>query len=61
MEASAPVHPRIEPEPPEWQPRALWVGAPAGNNVWGAIVWCLVIIAVFAPLAVARYRRAASD
>ena len=41
--------------------RALWVGAPAGNNVWGAIVWCLVIIAVFAPLAVARYRRTASD
>ncbi len=27
MEASAPVHPRIEPEPPEWQPRAMWVGA----------------------------------
>lgn len=27
MEASAPVHPRIEPEPPEWQPRALWAGA----------------------------------
>jgi heme/copper-type cytochrome/quinol oxidase subunit 3 len=27
MEASAPVHPRIEPEPPEWQPRALWLGA----------------------------------
>jgi heme/copper-type cytochrome/quinol oxidase subunit 3 len=27
MEASAPVHPRIEPEPPEWQPRSLWVGA----------------------------------
>jgi len=27
MEASAPVHPRIEPEPPSWQPRALWVGA----------------------------------
>jgi hypothetical protein len=26
MEASAPVHPRIEPEPPEWQPRAMWVG-----------------------------------
>ncbi len=41
--------------------RALWVGAPAGNNVWGAVVWSLVIIAVFAPLAVARYRRAASD
>ncbi len=27
MEASAPVHSRIEPEPPEWQPRALWIGA----------------------------------
>ncbi len=40
--------------------RALWVGAPAGNYVWGAVVWSLVIIAAFAPLAVARYRRAAS-
>jgi heme/copper-type cytochrome/quinol oxidase subunit 3 len=25
--ASAPTHPEIELEPPEWQPRALWVGA----------------------------------
>jgi len=39
--------------------RSLWLGAPAGNNVWGAVVWALAIIAVFAPLAVARYRRAA--
>jgi ABC transporter DrrB family efflux protein len=39
--------------------RALWVGAPAGNSVWGGFVWALVIIAIFAPLAVARYRRAA--
>jgi ABC-2 type transport system permease protein/oleandomycin transport system permease protein len=39
--------------------RSLWVGAPAGNNVWGAVVWSLVLIAVFAPLAVWRYRRAA--
>jgi ABC transporter DrrB family efflux protein len=39
--------------------RALWVGAPAGNSVWGAVVWSLVILAVFAPLAVARYRRTA--
>ena len=39
--------------------RALWLGAPAGDNVWGAVVWALVIIAVFAPLAVARYRHAA--
>jgi heme/copper-type cytochrome/quinol oxidase subunit 3 len=29
MEASAssPTHPEIELEPPEWQPRAMWVGA----------------------------------
>jgi ABC transporter DrrB family efflux protein len=40
--------------------RSLWIGAPAGNSVWGAVVWSLVILAVFAPLAVARYRRAAS-
>jgi ABC-2 type transport system permease protein/oleandomycin transport system permease protein len=40
--------------------RHLWIGQPAGNYVWGAVVWALVIIAVFAPLAVARYRRAAS-
>jgi ABC-2 type transport system permease protein/oleandomycin transport system permease protein len=39
--------------------RALWVGAPAGNSVWGAVVWSLVILGVFAPLAVRRYRRAA--
>ena len=39
--------------------RALWVGAPAENYVWGAVVWSLVILAVFAPLAVRRYRRAA--
>ncbi|HEY2398582.1 MAG TPA: ABC transporter permease [Solirubrobacteraceae bacterium] len=41
--------------------RSLWLGAPAGNNVWGAVVWSLAIIAVFAPLAVARYRRTAGQ
>jgi ABC transporter DrrB family efflux protein len=40
--------------------RHLWIGAPAGNYVWGAVVWALVIVAVFSPLAVARYRSAAS-
>jgi ABC-2 type transport system permease protein/oleandomycin transport system permease protein len=39
--------------------RALWLGAPAQNSVGGAAVWSLVILVVFAPLAVARYRRAA--
>jgi ABC-2 type transport system permease protein/oleandomycin transport system permease protein len=38
--------------------RHLWLGTPAGNDVWGAVVWCIVILAVFAPLSVARYRRA---
>jgi ABC transporter DrrB family efflux protein len=41
--------------------RSLWIGAPAGNNVWGAVVWALVIVGVFAPLAVSRYRRAAGQ
>lgn len=34
MGASAPAHPHLEPEPPEWQPRALWVG---GRLLCGAI------------------------
>jgi ABC transporter DrrB family efflux protein len=37
--------------------RSLWVGAPAGNNVWEALLWIVAILVVFAPLAVARYRR----
>jgi ABC transporter DrrB family efflux protein len=36
--------------------RALWVGTPAENYVWGGVVWSLVILAVFAPLAIWRYR-----
>jgi ABC-2 type transport system permease protein/oleandomycin transport system permease protein len=39
--------------------RALWLGAPAGNDVWGAAAWALAISAVFAALAVRRYRAAA--
>jgi ABC transporter DrrB family efflux protein len=41
--------------------RALWLGAPAGNDVWGAVAWCLGLIAVFAPLSVSRYRRAVAS
>jgi ABC transporter DrrB family efflux protein len=41
--------------------RHLWLGAPAHNSVWGAVVWSFVIVAAFAPLAVARYRRATNE
>lgn len=41
--------------------RALWLGAPAGNSIWGAVVWTVAIILVFAPLAVHRYRRATGN
>src|SRR5437588_1095078 len=34
MEASAPLSAHVDPEPPEWQPRALWVG---GRLLCGAI------------------------
>jgi ABC-2 type transport system permease protein/oleandomycin transport system permease protein len=40
--------------------RALWLGTPAGSDVWGAFVWALIITSIFAPLSVARYRHAVS-
>jgi ABC transporter DrrB family efflux protein len=40
--------------------RALWLGAPAGNNVVGALAWTVGFIAVFAPIAIMRYRRVSS-
>ena len=41
--------------------RALFVGGPAGNDVWGAVAWCVGLIAFFAPFAVFRYRRAVAQ
>lgn len=38
--------------------RSLFVGAPAGNDIWGSIAWCVGLIAVFGTLAVRRYRSA---
>jgi ABC transporter DrrB family efflux protein len=38
--------------------RALFVGTPAGNDVWLAVAWSFAIIAVFGLLSVARYQRA---
>jgi ABC-type multidrug transport system permease subunit len=40
--------------------RSLWIGTPANSDVWMSFVWCVVLIAVFAPLAVARYRKVAA-
>jgi ABC-2 type transport system permease protein/oleandomycin transport system permease protein len=39
--------------------RPLLLGGPAAAHAVAAILWCAGIIAVFAPLAVLRYRRAA--
>ncbi len=36
--------------------RSLWLGTPANSDVWMAFVWCVILIAIFAPLAVRRYR-----
>ena len=41
--------------------RALFVDAPAGNDIWGAVLWIAGLIVVFATLAVHRYRRAVSS
>jgi ABC transporter DrrB family efflux protein len=38
--------------------RALFIGTPAGNDIWGAVAWSIGIIAVFSVLSVWRYRRA---
>jgi ABC transporter DrrB family efflux protein len=50
----------------EWNPfsitvnavRALFIGDPAGNSVWGAVAWSIGIAAVFGVLAVTKYKRA---
>jgi ABC transporter DrrB family efflux protein len=40
--------------------RSLWIGTPAHTDVWMSFVWCFGLIAVFAPLAVSRYRQVAA-
>jgi ABC-2 type transport system permease protein/oleandomycin transport system permease protein len=37
--------------------RALFLGTPAGNDIWLALFWTFAIIAAFAPLSAWRYRR----
>ena len=38
--------------------RALFVGGPAGNDIWGSIAWSVGLVVVFGTLAVRRYRTA---
>jgi ABC-2 type transport system permease protein len=40
--------------------RSLWIGTPPHTDVWMAFVWCTALTAVFAPLAIAKYRRVAA-
>jgi ABC transporter DrrB family efflux protein len=40
--------------------RALWIGDPGGNSIWGAVVWSIGLAVAFATLATARYKRAVS-
>jgi ABC-2 type transport system permease protein len=40
--------------------RSLWIGTPANSDVWMSFIWCFVLIAIFAPLAVTRYRKVAA-
>jgi ABC transporter DrrB family efflux protein len=37
--------------------RALWLNQPAGDSIWLALVWSVVLIVLFAPLAVSKYRK----
>jgi ABC-type multidrug transport system permease subunit len=41
--------------------RSLWLDTPANTDIWMSFVWCVVLTAVFAPLAVARYRRVTAN
>ncbi len=38
--------------------RALFIGGPAGHDIWGSVLWCIGLIAVFGLLSVRRYRQA---
>jgi ABC-2 type transport system permease protein/oleandomycin transport system permease protein len=40
--------------------RSLWLGTPANTDVWMSFIWCALLIGVFAPLAIARYRSVAA-
>jgi len=41
--------------------RSLWLDIPPHSDVWMSFVWIFALIAVFAPLAVARYRKVTAN
>jgi ABC transporter DrrB family efflux protein len=41
--------------------RSLWLNTPANTDVWMAFIWCIALTAIFAPLAVRRYRTVAAS
>jgi ABC-type multidrug transport system permease subunit len=41
--------------------RSLWLDTPANTDIWMSFIWCVVLTAIFAPLAVARYRTVAAQ
>jgi ABC transporter DrrB family efflux protein len=41
--------------------RSLWIDTPANSDVWMSFIWCAVLTAIFAPLAVRRYRTVAAS
>ncbi|MDO9354374.1 MAG: ABC transporter permease [Solirubrobacteraceae bacterium] len=40
--------------------RHFWLGAPAGDFVWASLVWTVVLLGIFVPLSIAKYRKVAS-
>ena len=38
--------------------RALFLGTPAGNDIWASVLWCLGLIALFSYLSARTYRNA---
>jgi ABC transporter DrrB family efflux protein len=40
--------------------RSLWLNTPPNSDVWMAFIWCTALTAIFAPLAVSRYRKVAA-
>jgi ABC transporter DrrB family efflux protein len=40
--------------------RALFIGTPAGNDIWGSVLWCVGLIALFSFLSARSYRNAIS-